>query len=205
MPEELSKDCREEHDAFEAEWARFHPTSHPIGWMMRNRGREHWLRFHSLPESKRYAETEHERAIVLERANTIADEVLGTGAPVWLVQSCWDNPYSPTEATRGDPFAACRALRLRPSIQFVEDPNEEDPTIWRAHAILTVWASGEFNPLLESIAEDRAAPTLWMSAESGAVFAPYDGGVDLFLSSAAEAETLRHAHSGWLSIHREGL
>lgn len=33
------------------------------------------MRFHSLPDSKRYAESEDEYAIVLDRYNTILDEL----------------------------------------------------------------------------------------------------------------------------------
>jgi hypothetical protein len=35
---------------------------------------DRWGRFHSLPGSKRYAESEVEYAIVLDRYNTILDE-----------------------------------------------------------------------------------------------------------------------------------
>ena len=38
-----------------------------------------WVRFHSLPESKRYPESDTEMEIVLERANILADRVLGIG------------------------------------------------------------------------------------------------------------------------------
>jgi len=190
--------------SFEDEWARFHPTCSPVGWMMRNGGERHWLRFHSLPESKRYAETDEERAAVLGRANAIATEVFGEGQPVWLVQTCWDTPEGMVELMP-DPFAACRDFELKPSTSFVEDPTDDEPIIWRAHAALKAWKSGAFNALLQSIAADQAAPTLWMSASSGAVFAPYDGGIDLFLPSASEVSRLKHAHPDWLSGHTQGL
>ena len=35
-------------------WSRFHPGINPVGYMMLRAGAQHWVRFHSLPESQRY-------------------------------------------------------------------------------------------------------------------------------------------------------
>lgn len=56
--------------------------------------RHRWVRFHCLPESKRYPETEQEYGIVLDRYNTVLDEIFDgpihlmtvayTGTPRWV-------------------------------------------------------------------------------------------------------------------------
>ena len=46
-----------------------------VGWVLRGVVPERWVRFHSLPESKRYAESEDEEAEVLRRHLTLLDEL----------------------------------------------------------------------------------------------------------------------------------
>jgi hypothetical protein len=47
-------------------WRQHWPDCPPVGHKLREPYRDLWVRFHSLPESKRYAEDESEYAVVLE-------------------------------------------------------------------------------------------------------------------------------------------
>jgi hypothetical protein len=105
--------------------------------MMRNAGARNWVRFHSLPGSKRYAETDEQKATLLARQNQLALDVLGESGSVWLVQACWSSPGAsvniPDEndvfrELRPDPFWACRALGLTFAYQFVEADDGDDST-----------------------------------------------------------------------------
>jgi hypothetical protein len=73
----------------------------------------------------------------------------------------------------------------------LREPGTEFEQRWEAFAGLTAWASGQFDGLLRDIADERAAPTLWCSGETGAVFAPYDGGIDLFLPDKGRVRELK--------------
>ncbi|WP_446689018.1 DUF3885 domain-containing protein [Rhizobium laguerreae] len=42
------------------------------------------------------------------------------------------------------------------------------------------WQEGSFDDLLTARADDETGPTLLMNSGNGAIFAPYDGGFDLF-------------------------
>jgi hypothetical protein len=44
-----------------------------------------------------------------------------------------------------------------------------------------------------------------MSRKTGKIFAPYDGGFDLFPSPGEEVAQLKSRFSEWLSSHPEGL
>ena len=63
---------------------------------------------------------------------------------------------------------------------------------------------GSLDPLIRSVAEDQIQALL-VSLESGRVYAPYDGGADLFLRSAAERDLMQKRYQQWLSSHPEGL
>lgn len=47
-----------------------------------------------------------------------------------------------------------------------------------------------FDELLLAIADEQGAPTLLFSSVTGSVFARYDGGVNIFLPAASNAEKL---------------
>jgi len=49
----------------------------PVGHLMRVALPDRWLRIHSLPDSKRYAETADEYAELLRRHNEVVSEILG--------------------------------------------------------------------------------------------------------------------------------
>jgi len=190
---------------FQHIWSRFHEGHWPVGYRLRGSGAANWVRFHSLPGSKRYADSDDERHTILQRQNLLAAEVLGSD-PCWLVQTHWITPVGMTDvADANDPFAATRQFGLEPSFEFADDDDDEDSVGWRVHAGRTRWTDGAFDEVLTSIAEVRAGPTLWMSETTGSVFAPYDGGIDLFLAKPEEVASLKAKHQDWQSSHPAGL
>lgn len=197
--------ARDDASSFLQAWRRFYPGEHPDATILLRHGVRHWVRFHSLPQSKRYAENECEQLIILRRQNVLADQVLGS-QPCWLVQTHYLTSQPGTDFTSGqDWFAVTRDWGLQPIHTFADvDEDDEPPRIWRTYAGLTSWLAGKFDDWLLRIADDMEAPTLWMSATSGAIFAPYDGGVDIF-TTEEQRDVLRRTFQSWLSSHPEGL
>lgn len=190
---------------FQEIWSRFHGDHWPIGYRLRDGGAANWVRFHSLPKSKRYADSDDERRTLLQRQNTLAAEVLKSD-PCWLIQTHWVTPPGVIDfADSNDPFAATRAFDLQFAFELVEVVDDDQSYRWRVHAGLIQWSNGRFDDLLMSIADERACPTLWMSETDGSIFAPYDGGVDLFLARPDKATVLKATYRQWLSAHPEGL
>ncbi|MDE1995999.1 MAG: hypothetical protein KGI75_26110 [Rhizobiaceae bacterium] len=177
---------------FEREWSSFHANRKPLGWMLRSDMSLGWVRFHSLPNSKRYAENETEEGIILSRAYSLANATLGMNASCWQIECrkeelnppYWDLAVSGTAATT-----------------FVDD----DETQWCAHVLETIWRQGTLDSILLAIADDGTGPTMWMDRKTGRIFAPYDGGFDLLVSSPEEVNQLRMSFGDWLSDHPEGL
>jgi hypothetical protein len=187
---------------FTHDWAQYFPSIPPLGWMLRV-DTPNWVRFHSLPESKRYAETDAENAIVLERANLLASDVLGEGRACWFVQAVYSANDGTELVATVENLAPNLDLKLVFSLPVPED--QENGDRWNFYVAGTVWRRGAFDTVIASVAEDAAPPTLWMSRSSGEVFAPYDGGSDLILSSVVRVEELRTRYAGWLSSHPQGL
>lgn len=193
---------------FQRLWSRHYPDVEPVGYELRRAGVRNWVRFHSLPGSRRYPDTEAEWDVLLARQNELAAAVLGENRDCWLVQSHWEpDPEFPDIALQdgNDPFRATAEYGLSSALVTLREPGTEFERRWEAFAGLTAWASGRFDGLLRDIADEQAGPTLWCSSESGAVFAPYDGGVDLFLPDKSRVRELKAKHSAWHSAHPAGL
>jgi hypothetical protein len=131
--------------SFASAWKLFHPDVNPLGWMMRESAPDTWVRFHSLPGSKRYPETDAEWRTVLERANSLATECLGIGQTCWLVQCRLTHPDEPDAPSVAD--QSVPDFDLTPSFKFVDREDEEE-SAWIAYAHHIHWWPGHFDPLL---------------------------------------------------------
>ena len=178
-------------ESFQSSWDRFYGELAPYGWAVRGSDALYWTRFHSLPESKRYAEDESEWRVVLQRANTLASETLGGASTVWLVIPITGNSAVAHVSELG--------LSDRATFQIEDEEGSQEFAAGRVS-----WNAGKFDPLIRDIADDRLR-ALWFDPKSGTVFAPYDGGTDLFLPTVEQVEQLRANYPDWLSSHPLGL
>ncbi|MDA1386248.1 DUF3885 domain-containing protein [Glycomyces lechevalierae] len=155
---------------------------------LKHRYRDRWVRFHCLPESKRYAESESETAVILDRYNSVLDELFG-GGEVCVVRA----EYSGRRARRGLQKA------WRTTVYDV-DP-EFGPS--RADLFLTrhVWQRGLLDPRLRKVADDREPGGIITDPGARWLFHPYDGGMDVIAPTAADRDALRDRHQDWLSKH----
>ncbi|MEO1324147.1 MAG: DUF3885 domain-containing protein [Pseudomonadota bacterium] len=168
------------------------PHSEWLWWNHRNSG----FRIHSLPKAKRYADSEDEMRIILERSNTMASHVLGDGQDVWLISSIPSEFRAEFEMDNDTPIAR-HALSYWCEWKRPEDePEYQDD--WTSFARKLSWSAGKFNPLLKSIADDEDEGILWFSPTFNTVFAPYDGGVDVWVKSEEQLESLYHTYKDWI-------
>lgn len=181
-------------EAFQHDWSRHYCDALPLAYLLRMDCQRPWIRFHALPLSQRYAKNELEQLEILRRANTLGTELLGAGAECWLVQ-CRIEEYS-------KPYWEASKVIPEPCLRY---PDPEEGFCWIATATVTRWQNGAFDNLLSKVAEETVGPTLWMSRANGAIFAPYDGGFDLFPKFLSEVDLLKRKHIDWLSSHPEGL
>jgi hypothetical protein len=134
--------------AFQQEWSRLHVGRQPFGPLLRGDDTLPWVRFHSLPSSKRSAESDLERRIILDRANLLGDALLGQAA-CWLVSS---------EPSDSEPLWALGG-------QIVYDAGTDDERIIRYFVRQVAWNAGAFNDLFNAVAEDDAR-YVWVSASA---------------------------------------
>ncbi|CDZ31493.1 Hypothetical protein NGAL_HAMBI1145_02550 [Neorhizobium galegae bv. officinalis] len=192
--------------SFDAAWQHFYPVVPPLSFIMREAALP-WVRFHYLPGSKRYAESHVEYEGVLQRLSTLAKMIFDPGEDCWIVRC--ESPFAGGSKQRAG--AKSRFMELHPcksSTRIGEVRLEDGEEIWSAYAAKCSWDFIGSRQLLIAIADDMTDGkdwTLWFSARSGRVYAPYDGGIDIFSNSIDWIGSLRDSFPDWLSNDASGL
>lgn len=88
-------------DDFYLFWSTAYPKSLPVSYLIRQHYAERWFRIHSLPESKRYAETDADWQILLHRHRTILADLVSDSTDLLLLSRyCYyDNSDDPEYQT----------------------------------------------------------------------------------------------------------
>ncbi len=172
------------------------PTAFQCRYTLHNR----WLRIHSLPSSKRYAESELEKAEILRRHNEVATHVLGDASPCVLFITCF-HPSLDQETLALLP--ASLELSLVPELQSI-DENEDDSTI-HIYAAELQWHRDSLDSLISAVADEEIEQIFFANLWRRTAYAPYDGGADLFLDSSSAVANTKHMWNSWLSFREDGL
>lgn len=185
-------------------WRERRPSGPPVAHTFRSTYADRWVRFHSLLDSKRYPESEDEYAIVLDRYNTVLDELF-MGTDVFVVTMDWSNtPTGPA----GYPTPR-ETLHPGSTHWWVESdqeaPDPEFHTHTRLYADQRPWERSCVDELLRAVADEALVEVFFTDTELQRIHHPYDGGADVILTTSEERDRLRDLHSGWLSSHPAGL
>ncbi|MGX1880910.1 DUF3885 domain-containing protein [Streptomyces sp. NPDC055287] len=185
-------------------WRERRPAGPPIAHTFRSAYADRWVRFHSLPDSKRYPESEDEYAIVLDRYNTVLDELFA-GTDVFVVTMDWsDTPTGP--AGYPTPRETLHPDGIRWWTESERDePDAESCTHTRLYADRRPWERGCVDELLRAVADEAVVEVFFTDTELRRIHHPYDGGADVVLTTSAERSRLRDRHADWLSSHPGGL
>ena len=189
---------------FEAIWRNNFGQIPPIGHRLRWEFSDRWIRFHSLPKSKRYPESEEEYSILLNRANTLAGEIFDDGEPFWLAAS---RPhYQPGTISHDLPPHTKNNHNLPEAFRWF-DPIEdvEDRLQWSTFAKQMTWRPGAYDDVFRKIANDEDYAITFAKKDMLSLLIPYDGGFDFILPNAQAVSELKDKHPLWLSNRKDYL
>ena len=186
-------------------WQRWFPEVDPVAHRLRAAFPDRWVRFHSLPGSKRYPEGEAEYAMVLARHNRILGELTAPGREVVLLSTGYSDSPAP--------------VRLQPELQALDphalpwwsvpmhksDEGYTDPTYWHVFASVWEWQPGLLDPVVRLVADDALANIMVVAPDCRWLLHPYDGGMDVVTESSAVRDCLKSSYAGWLSAREDGL
>lgn len=182
-------------------WNKYFPLCPPVGYMLRSAYADRWFRIHTLPESKRYAETEREYEEILYRHNILLTELFGEGEPILLVAT----GYSSTpelEQPENMPIGIDSFTHIGVVPMHILEDGARYWHIWVAELC---WQLHGFDSLLKSVADDEIENVMFIRSHEPVVYSPYDGGADIILMTPEERDRYRQQYTSWLSKHPEGL
>jgi len=183
--------------------SRFGDTP-PIAHRFRDLYCDRWVRFHSLPDSKRYAETESEWATLLERHNAVVSQLTADGTQLELLTTNWSEDQAPD-----GPPDDIRELHLSPlhwrTVAMHEVDGDTDPNYWHIFRSTITWVPGSLDNVFRLVAEDRIANVMVLDPASSWLLHPYDGGLDVILGTRDERDTMSIAFKSWRSRRSDGL
>lgn len=180
-------------------WKKYLNGCEPIAHQLKHIFKRRWVRFHALPESKRYPENELEFQEICSRHRTVLNEINGLSNELLVVLPEYTEniiPRCPAEEF-GDTFT-------QSEFWITLDQLEECGTYWHLHVAKVYSPYDELDDVFRLVANDQVRNIMIVSLSSRSVFHPYDGGADIILQSEEARNKLKQKYQGWLSQHPEG-
>lgn len=186
-------------------WNKEYSESFPINHELKQVYSDRWFRIHSLPESKRYADSDEEYKIILERQNQLINDLIGEEIEIAIaisfglyVDDITNDNYK--ELTDFGEFQKVLTINLHK-----ERPEEyEDDTYFDIFVNIEKWKMGSRNEILKAIADDEIR-AMFVSPSKRCIIAPYDGGVDVIVDSTEKRDRLKTKYKDWLSDREDGM
>jgi hypothetical protein len=123
-------------------WQKTFSKIPPLGHVLREKFGNRWIRFHSLPESKRYADNDAEMAIILDRADILAKEILGENQ--CHIYASYDGHEISTE--ENSPVK--KYYNLDQSFNW-QQIDEDEAVSWTTYWKATYWNIDTYSPLIK--------------------------------------------------------
>ncbi len=175
-------------EEFQQFWAENYPETLPINYLFKHNLKSRWLRIHSLPESKRYAQTKEESEALLNRQNSIIDDLILQNAKINVVVNFIEI----------DSFLF-QMFNFTNIGVFVDKDGE---AVFQSFNFETTWETNGLNPMLLEIADDNLRAFI---IGEDCLIAAYDGGMDLIFKDEPTKYFYKRKYKNWLSAREDGL
>ncbi len=169
----------------------------PVGHVLRGHLHEHWTRFHSLPQSKRYAENDGEYAELLRRHLDVCSALFEPREVIFVLHS-EHHPRNTKPNSKKRYFLGRRQLREKMIELPVLFSDKAEPGYWRVRAMITSWMPDFFADLNRCIADEQETSVAFISPATKNIYCPYDGGMDIF-SFSISPQSLEEKFQRWMS------
>jgi hypothetical protein len=191
-------------EEFNTCWTIAYPKTIPISHSFKHDHSDRWFRIHSLPESKRYAESDEEWSILLTRQNEIINDLFSDNEKVCLVTGEY-NRCERTIFITDEVYNPYNFVLLDKIAMFEINPDEYDKEdFYRPAFAETTWTLNSHDNLLKAIANDKTR-AFFVSFDKNILVAPYDGGVDFILKDNHMRDNFKEKYKLWLSEREDGL
>jgi hypothetical protein len=187
------------------DWQRWFPNCDPIAHCLRVAFPDRWVRFHSLPGSKRYPEDEAEYATAFERHNRILGELARPGQTVVLLSTGYSQSPEPIRSQPEWQVLDPGAVSWWTVAMHETDADFADPSYWHVFASTREWRPRVFDPLVRLVADDVLRNVMVVAPDCRWLLHPYAGGMDVIAESQTARDRFKAGYAGWLSARPDGL
>jgi len=189
-------------EAFISQWEAWYPSTPPVGYLLRDAQQELWLRIHSLPGGKRRATTERDKEELIRRHRMVAQALRGQ-SPTFVAISAAVTPPERVPVLRklGFVHAAGWVGRYKALSEDLSDTLQP----FEFYVAEDGFDAGRFSEIVIAVADDLLDPILFVNPQDERVYAPYEGGADLFTRTVKERDRLRELFRSCLSPRPDGM
>ena len=184
-------------------WNKEYPESLPINHELKYVYADRWFRIHSLPGSKRYAETKEEYKIILDRQNQLINDLIEEKSEIAISFGLYEQDSFNDNYKELTDFGEFQKV-LRVDLQKEIPKKYLDETYFDIYVKIEKWERGKKDEILKAIANDEIR-AMFVSPSKKCIIAPYDGGVDVIVDSTEKRDSLKNKYRDWLSDREDGM
>jgi hypothetical protein len=169
----------------------------PFGNYFREVYNKKWFRIHSLYNGKRYSDSEIENKEILLRNQTVFNKIMN-GEIVGFLTA-----FDSSLESQNKQWINSLDLHYFTTYDIAEDEDNE----YLVDAYYFILNKSKLNDsmILDIAGDDFDGELLFYSLNTGNIFAPYDGGIDLIIENSKELIKCKKYFSKWLSNRKDGL
>ncbi|MBC8404845.1 MAG: hypothetical protein H8E15_06445 [Planctomycetes bacterium] len=151
------------------------PVAYQLKWAMEDR----FVRFHSLPEKKRYPDNAREMRFIIDRHNEVLSAVFSLGEKLASIEMTWSNKLSKRARSRG-------------YLHWKDVQKDADDSDCMIHLYYKekIWSPDCLNWAITAAANEDLFGFMVIGVESKAIYHPYDGGMDIIMPSVKERDNM---------------
>lgn len=161
-----------------------------------------WIRFHTLPKSKRWPESAKEMTIVLDRHHKLLRSLNEDDMPLWVVICVYsERDYNSAVQQLHKLFQ----LDLEYWQSYPPSIDNDDNTYQHMYVAQLEEGDPILDAILSKVADDQIDDVLIAPNGIGWLYRPYDGGVDIVCPTLESRNQLKEQYRSWLPRNSFGL
>lgn len=191
-------------EEFNIFWENNFEETIPLNFLFRDVYKNRWLRIHSLPESKRYADDDNEMDTILFRQNQLISDEYSENEDIYIVsvEFSIDNEEGDEEFCFYPEYNFEKTSVLNLNTYFPLDFSSTQKL--KIFVSKRKWRVNFHNNILKDIAND-ASIIFFVSIRNKIIFAPYDGGMDVIYQNENQKNFYKEKYIDWLSERTDEL